>query len=146
MNYTTAIFLINSTTRAILATYEAEDNAKRTLFKTLDPTIKVDDFVLVQTDTRHKMTVCKVMEVDVDFDLESNTPVSWVIGKVDRAHVDSLMQQEADAVKAIKAAELRKKRNDLKESLLANYAAEINSLPIANVGGVLPAPEGEKAA
>lgn len=143
MNYTTAIFLINTTCRAILATYESDDNAKRVLFKTLDPTIKVDDFVLVQTDTRHKMTVCKVVEVDVDFDLESTTPVTWVIGKVDRAHVDNLMQQEADAVKAIKAAELRKKRSDLKESLLANYAAEIATLPIANVG-VLTSPEMKK--
>ncbi len=75
MNYSTAIFLINPKVRAIAAVYEPDtDNRKapRTIFKTFDSTIEVGDYILVPTDTRHKMTVNKVVEVDVEPDLESS--------------------------------------------------------------------------
>lgn len=134
MNYTTAVFLINTSVRAIMATYEAADNAPRTLFKTLDPELKEGDFVIVPTDTRHKMTVCKVVEVDVDFDIEASTPVHWVIGKVDREAFDETLKQEAIAIQKIKAAELRKKREDLASGLLANHVDELKSLKIAQIG------------
>ena len=83
MNHSTAIFLINNDVRAIAVTYEKIDLAKDTtkmmkyqaaylsggrlpdgavVFKTMDTAIKVDDFVIVPTDTRHGMTVCKVVE------------------------------------------------------------------------------------
>ena len=68
MNYSTAIFLINNHARALKVTYE--DGANPEIVKTLDQTIKLDDYVVVETDTRHKMTVVKVVETDVDFDLE----------------------------------------------------------------------------
>lgn len=77
MNYSTAIFLINKDVRAIAVTYEKidmnQDTTKMkfsapylsggklptgaTVFKTMDPKVKVDDYVTVPTDTRHGMTV-----------------------------------------------------------------------------------------
>lgn len=143
MNYTTAVFLINKHVRAIQATYEAADNAARTTFKTLDPEIAVGDFVVVPTDTRHKMTVCKVVECDVDVDFDSSVAMTWIIGKVDRAPHELTLSQEAQAVQAIKSAELRKKREDLAKSVLADKIADIKALPIAAMNGDHP---GEPAA
>lgn len=130
MNYSTAVFLINKHARAIVATYEADDKAPRTTFKTLDPSIKEGDYVIVETDTRHKITVCKVVETDVDFDFDTPAKMSWVIGKVDRAAFDLTLQQEQSAIAAIKSAELRKKREDLKKSMFADHMESIKALPI----------------
>lgn len=138
MNYTTAVFLINKHVRAVLGTYEAEDNAKRTVFKTLDETVQVGDFVVVPTDTRHKMTVCKIVETDVDLDFDSTVPVCWIIGKVDRVAHESVLAQEQVAIQAIKSAELRKKRDDLRQAMFADHLDTLKALPIAALNGDTP--------
>jgi len=136
MNQSTVIFLINKRARAIMATYEAETNAKRSLFKTLDESIAVDDLVIVQTDTRHKMTVCKVVEVDVDFDLDDATlQVNWIIGKVDKTAYEQLLAQEATAIRTVKSAELRQKREKLRDAMFADHLDAIKALPIADMNG-----------
>lgn len=141
MNYSTAVFLINKHVRAILATYEAEEKAVRTMFKTLDDTIRVGDFVIVPTDTRHKMTVCKVVECDVDVDFDSSVPVAWVIGKVDRAAHERTLAEEAQAVQAIKSAETQRKRDELRKSLMGAHVETIKALPIYANGEPTPAPK-----
>lgn len=138
MNYSTAVFLINKHVRAVKATYEANDGAQQTLFKTLDESINVGDFVIVPTDTRHKMTVCKVVEADCDIDMDSPVKVDWIIGKVDREVYETTLKNEAQAVQQIKAAELRKKREDLANNLLANHLDTIKALPIAAMNGDKP--------
>lgn len=145
MNYSTAVFLINDAARAIYATYEAETSAKKELFKTFDKTIKVDDLIIVPTDTRHKMTVCKVVEVDVDFDLETAQTVKWVIDKVSLAAFHKTLDQENVAIEAIKSAELRKKREELRTALFADHAAKLKELDIAHAGngGALEPPKSE---
>lgn len=132
MNHSTAVFLINDHVRAIMGVYESDDKAKRVMFKTLDPTIKVGDYVLVPTETRHKMSVNKVVECDVDVDFDSSVHVAWVIAKIDRAPYDTILVQEADAIQTIGSAEVKKKRDDLREALLANAGA-LKALPIASV-------------
>ena len=82
MNYSMAIFLISNQARAISVTYEADEKAAKTIFKTLDPSIAVGDYVVVQTDTRHQMTVCKVVETDIEPDFNSIALMKWIIGKV----------------------------------------------------------------
>lgn len=138
MNYSTAVFLINKNVRAIAAIYEAEAFAKsmpRTIFKTLDASLIPGDHVIVPTGTRHGMTICKVMEVDVDVDFDSTTPMAWVIGKVDDAPYKLILSQEATAIDKIKSAELRQKRADLRTALFADNLAEIAALPIAAMNG-----------
>lgn len=132
MNYTTAVMLINRNIRAVKATYEEKGPA--TLFKTLDQTIAVDDLVVVVTDTRHKMTVVKVTEVDVDVDFGSATPVSWVVDRVDPIKHENLINEEARAVSVIKAAELRNKREEMASKLLALKTDELDKLSIAHMG------------
>lgn len=140
MNYTTAVFLINSAVRAVICTYEAEDAAKRTMFKTLDKTIRTGDFVVVPTDTRHKMTVCKVVETDVDVDFDNPACVHWIIRKVDTAPYQTTLAQEADAIAAIKSAEKTKKRNELREAMMADVV-ELKALPITGIVEMPVAPE-----
>lgn len=130
MNYSTAIFLISDQARAVLVTYEQGENAARILYKTLDPRIKVDDFVVVPTDTRHHMTVCKVVEVDVEPDFDTRDDVKWIIGVVDTADFEDLTRQENDAIAKIKSAEKRRKRAELREALIADAEDDLKALPI----------------
>lgn len=129
MNYSKAIFLISDEARGILVTYENRDDAPRTLVKTLDPGISTGDYVVVETNTRHDMTVCKVVETDIEVDLDGSEQVKWIIGKVQTADYDDLVRQENDAIDRIKSAEKRKRRNELKKALLED-AEEIKALPI----------------
>ena len=125
MNYTTAVFLINNKVRAIMATYEGDDTNKnlRTMFKTLDQTIQVGDFIVVPTNTRHGMTVNKVVEVDVSVDFDSDKPVTWVVAKLDLGAYTKTMAQEDTAVMTIKSAEVRRKRDELRASLIKDSEA-----------------------
>jgi len=135
MNYSTAIFLINKHARGIAVTYEADEHAKREIVKTLDQDIQVDDFVIVQSDTRHKMTVCKVVETDVDFDLDSNTKMNWIVNKVDTEAFKEILTQETQAIATIKRAELRQKRDTLRDNLLKDHMETIKALPISAMNG-----------
>ena len=135
MNFSTAIFLISDEARAVVVTYEAHEGAERTLYKTLDPDIAVDDFVVVPTDTRHKMTVCKVVEVDVDVDFDSAAEIKWILGRVDTADIDEIRRQEEDAITKIKSAEKRSKREELRKKLLDDVGEEsLKALPIYTSG------------
>jgi len=151
MNYTTAVMLINTNIRAIKCTYEPDTDRitqSRTLFKTLDKSIAIGDYVVVPTDTRHKMTVVKVVEVDTDVDFEDPTQVGWIIGKVSIADYTQITTEEERAIKQIKDAEKLKKRNELRDSLLASQAEVLKALPIATMGDApaIDAPTDDKAA
>lgn len=146
-NYTNAIFLIREDCRAMKGIFEADaaedkPTAKRELFKTFDKTIKAGDLVNVTTHTRHKVSVVKIVEADcpVDF-LQANEDTRWIISKVDLTAQENLTQMEADAIAAIKAAELRKQRDDLKKTMMADHVATINELPIATAPSSLPPPK-----
>jgi predicted Mrr-cat superfamily restriction endonuclease len=136
MNYSTAVFLINDSVRAIACTYESADNSPRTIFKTFDQSIKKDDFVLVPTETRHKMTVCKVVEVDVEPDIETTQQMNWIIGPVERDDYERTLEQEKAAIDTMKQAEKNRRRDELRKSLLAHVEGEIKALPISHVKDV----------
>jgi uncharacterized protein (DUF2344 family) len=138
MNYSTAIFLINKNARAIRASYEnvaggATYDGAKYVFKTLDPDIAVDDYIVVPTETRHLMTVVKVAEVDVDLDLESSQEIKWVVGKINVEAYEELLKQEQQAIKKIKSAVMRKKRSELAEDLFTDNLEEIKALPISEI-------------
>ncbi|BEV44385.1 hypothetical protein [Afipia carboxidovorans] len=139
MNYSTAIFLINPKVRAIAAIYEPDTDARkapRTIFKTFDPTISIGDFILVPTETRHKMTVNKVVEVDVEPDLESHAQMNWVIGTVDRAMYENVLAQEAKAIDLMKAAEKTHAREELRKKMMAHVDEQkLGALQITRMSG-----------
>ncbi|HEY8066576.1 MAG TPA: hypothetical protein VIF40_17905 [Methylosinus sp.] len=143
MNYTTAVFLINKNVRAIRAIYEADEGGKkapRETFKTLDQDIVVGDFVIVESGTRHNMTLVKVVEVDVDVDFDSVLPMKWVVDVVDATGHAGVLAKEEQAIQAIKSAELRKKRDDLRAALILDQEA-LTALPLAAIGNAEPPTE-----
>lgn len=132
MNYQRAIFLISDEVRHIVATYLPEEGAKRTSFKTFDRDIGIDDYVVVPSTTRHGMTVVRVVEVDTEPDLDSEEPMEWIVGRIDRTDFEDLERQEAEAVAQIKSAQKRRKREELRQALLDDTAeTAIKSLPIS---------------
>lgn len=135
MNYSTAIFFVDPNVRAIRVSYD-ENETKTTLFKTLDDTIKKDDNVIVPTDTRQGMTVCKVKEVDIEVDPDLGTQVNWIVGKVDKDRYDSILKQEDVAIQKLKSAEIRKKRSAIQETLKKELALDLNALAIDHVPAV----------
>jgi len=133
MNNSTAIFLINPAVRVVKATYT--DGEAPGVFKTLDQGLVKDDLILVQTNTRHKLTVCKIVEVDVDFDPDTTETITWVFGKVDMGPINSLIAAEESAVKRIKTKQLERKRAEMARDMAADDD-EIKKLPLASIGDI----------
>lgn len=153
MNYSTAIFLINKDVRAIAVTYEKIDMDKdttkmkfnapylsglklpagATIFKTMDQEIKIDDYVIIPTNTRHGMTVCKVVAVDVDIDFDNNHDCSWIVGTVDTAPFEKIRQEEEKAIILIKAGEVKKKQAKLRTDMLTALGDAVKDIPMQNV-------------
>lgn len=142
MNYSSAIFLVRDDVRLVSVSYEvdAEGNGKRPFyqFKTMDPTLAVGDYVNMPTDTRHKMTVARIEEVDLEVDLDSPAQLSWIISKVDTVSYVSIVQAEADAILVMKSAEKNRRRTELREKLIADNP-ELNTFKNVTTTA-LPAP------
>ena len=143
MNYSTAIFLINSDVRAVAVSYEVdlEGKGKRpfTTFKTFEDDIVEGDYVVIPTGTRHDMTVARVEEVDVEIDLESSVQMQWIVDRVDTTARNRVEAQEAEAIAKIKSAEKRAKQDQLREKLLADNP-DLAGLSIVNAAAsALPA-------
>ncbi|GIT90122.1 hypothetical protein JANAI62_03950 [Jannaschia pagri] len=130
MNTSTIVFLINDHARAIEAVYE--EGAKVELFKTLDPSIAVDDLIVVQSGTRHKMTVAKVTAVDVNVNFDSPTIVKWAVQRVDTPAFTEILQSESDAISAVQAAERRRKKEELRKTMFADHEASIAALKLTD--------------
>jgi hypothetical protein len=146
MNYSTAIFLINDKVRAIAATYDADGydgdgrptdkKAPRIIFKTFDQSIKKGDLIIVPTKTRHKFTICKVVEVDLELDLETPQTVEWVAGVFEDTEHNRMLAMEASMHDTIRSAEKNRKREELRKSLMADSEVKLLALPIASVKDV----------
>ena len=143
MNYSTAIFLIRKDIRAVSVSYEVDAEGKGirpfVTFKTADHTVAAGDYVIIPTDTRHKMTVARVEEVDLDIDFNSAKQVDWLVGSVDRGVYDEILEREGEAIAAIKSAEKRRLQDELKEKLLADNP-DLQMLGTIDITPALPGP------
>ncbi len=120
MNYSTAILVMNPDARCVKVIYEPDtDHTKQTreMFKTFDKTLKVGDFVVVPTSTRFNLTVCKIVEVDIDDWMDTSKDLGWVVGRVDMADAEKVKAWEADAIQGLKDAEKRKRRREMQASM-----------------------------
>lgn len=150
-NYSTAAFLVNPEVRAIAVTYEKidlnEDTTKQmkytpgylsagklpngaVIFKSIDKTIKVGDFVIVPTDTRHGMTVCKVVAVDVEIDQDNTAECYWLVGTVDTAEFEQIRQWEENVIVEIKNSAVRKQRDQLSKDLMDSVGNDLPKLEL----------------
>lgn len=133
-NYSNAIFLLHDKARLMHGIFEADvgdvETAKREPFKTLDPTLKAGDLVVVETGSRHHASVVKIAKADVAPNFTSSEQTRWIICKVDLETYAKLQGMETQAIEAVKQAELKKERAELKKTMFADYSEELNALPI----------------
>lgn len=127
MEATKIILLINDDARLLEGRYE--ENGKTELFKTMDPTIKIDDLVVVESGTRWGFTVVKIISDDAEIDFDSDTKVRWIHSKVDRRAFDKILAQEAKAISAVRAADRNRRRNELRDAMFSHD--ELKALPMA---------------
>jgi len=130
MDNSTIVLLINDNARAIKAVYEPD--ATPEIFKTLDPTISVDDLLVVESSTRHGKTVVKVTEVDIDINFDTQGKVKWAVCKIDETAFEAILSQEKDAIAAVQSAERRRKKEALRRSMFEDHADKIKTLEIAD--------------
>jgi hypothetical protein len=135
MNNSKIVFVINDTTRAIMGEYEP--GQRPTQFKTLDQDIAVGDYVVVQSDTRHEMTVVKVVEVDVEVDLDGSEKMKWVIDVIDTPKFAKVLEQEQEAISAVQSAELRRKKNDMRKALFDDQEEKLKALSLTHTAEVI---------
>jgi hypothetical protein len=141
MNASKTVFLLNPKVRAVLAIYEDNEKAPRTMFKTLDQTIKVGDIVVVPTGTRHKFTCVKVVEVDVDVDFDTPETISWIVAPVELEEFEKVVAMEQEALDAVRKAEVRRKREELAATVFRDQEASLKELKIVSAGAQLPPPD-----
>ncbi len=133
MNYSTAVFLINDKVRAIKVSYDkaVEGSLLKTItFKSLNSKIKVEDYVVIPTSTRHGMTVCQVEEVDVEPNFEQVPEMEWLVGVVDREDFEKTNKLEKEAITAIKGAEFKRRRRELRKDMLEDDEDAVKGLGI----------------
>lgn len=151
MNYSTAVFIINDKARAVLCSYEprydpsnpspvAKPSTNDVVFKTMDQDIKVGDFVVVPTSTRHNMTVCRVVQTDLEIDYNSTVQMQWLIGKVDVASHEEIITMEEKAISVVKSAENNRIRKQLQQSIFADQEEKMMTLELTDLSQSKPKP------
>lgn len=141
MNYSTAALLMYpDKVRAIKVTYEKDTETKKAVsyvYKSFDKDIKVGDYVVVPTSTRHGMTVCKVSEVDIQVDLEdTRLEVKWIVSRVDNHTYEEVLSWETKVLATVREAQAKKKREELRKNLeesLNGALSEIKALPMPTI-------------
>lgn len=119
-NYSTLVFFVDTSVRAIKAIYEEDTitkKATRELFKTHDKTIKAGDYVVVPTDGRHDMAIVKVVEVDARLDMTSGDKVRWIIDKLSTDKYEKIKAWEDKAIEAFQNNEASKKRELIRKEM-----------------------------
>lgn len=143
MNYSSVIFLVNHSVRAIKTSYEVGPDGKGigpyVTYKSLDQDLAVGDYVVVPTDTRHKMSVVRVEKIESDVDPDWTVQLKWVVARIDTAEHTATIKTEAAVIERIKSAEARAKRDELAKKLLADNP-DIKALADLNEPPALAAP------
>ena len=118
MHNSRKVFLLENEPRCVLGAYEAGENPPLSEFKTFDGDIGVGDLVIVQSDTRHKMTVVKIAQVDIEPNLDSGSVMHWVVGKVDVDAFNETIKSESKFLDAARRAEKARRKEQLRKDFL----------------------------
>ena len=146
------VFLLDDSVKAIRAVYEkvnepaaaaempmaygqadpeTSPKLRGYLFKTHTSDHKVGDLLVVPTDTRHGFTVVKVVEVDAEPDMNAQSDVKWIVGKVDTATYFDIRAQEAEIIDKVAKSELKAQRDKLRETLLGADSERFEGMKLA---------------
>jgi len=108
------------------------------IFKTMDQDIKVGDFVVVPTDTRHGMTVNKVVAVDCEVNFESEVPVHWIVGTVNPHDYENLRQLEDQIITKLKDGQTKTRQQQIADTFMASLGEDDPLKGITFEGGDAP--------
>ena len=131
MHTSKIVFLLNDDVRTVRVKYDPDDLSTE-LFKTFDQSIKVDDMVVVESGTRHNMTTAKVVAVDEEVNFDGHHEIRWVVGKIDVPSYQHTLAEEEKAVSVVQAAERRRKKAALRETMIKDHENSIKQLELAN--------------
>ena len=96
MNKTIAAFILNPNVRAISCIFELR--GLEYTYKTLDSTIRKDDFVVVPGPKANSFKVVQVTKCDVDIDLSNNSiNYKWIVCRVEKGAYEQILLEEAEA-------------------------------------------------
>lgn len=133
MNYSTAICLVSDEVRGISCSYDLdpEGNVNQLYtFKSLDTQLGVGDLVVIPTDSRHGFTIVRIEEVDVEIPLEDSTDYKWIAARFDIRNYNKVLRYERELISTIKSTEKRRKREELREAVMADVKdEELPTLP-----------------
>jgi len=115
------------------------NNNPTRVFKTVDPSIKKDDLVIVTTTTRHGFTICKVTEVGFPVDFNSAEAWGWIGGKFDKEAFASLIKIEEGVQQRVAKASENKMRKEIMDAMGLGEVSfddlQLRRLNAANPGG-----------
>lgn len=123
MNPTAAVMLVEDSIRPCMVEYDPDNyknNSDNKFFKCLDPSIKIDDLVIVTTGTRHGMTVAKVKKIGVQevvVNYEGVDVWGWVVGPVPSEQHKRILATEASIVGRVQEATTNELKAKLKASM-----------------------------
>jgi hypothetical protein len=132
-----AIFLADipgAPVRCLEVVYDPRKPHEKTLCKTFDQTIKIDDYVVVQTDERHNMTVCKVVRVDIQPSLRSSDRCRWILSKVDMDAHERNLTGEQHLLNVMHSAEIRKEREEMRKTFMGDLKPDETKLMLEAFG------------
>ena len=133
MNTSKIAFLIDDTVRAFRCAYEPDDpSATNSWFKSFDQDLEVDDLVVVESTTRHGMTVAKIVEADADINFDTPEVVRWIVAKIDVLAHSKVIEREQIGIKTVQTAEKRAKREELRAAMIEAHGEEVASLAISH--------------
>lgn len=111
------VFLLDDNVKCVSGKYEVGHSASTEEFKTGLNGIEVGDYIVVPTDTRQKMTVVRVDEIDIEPDLESDIKMDWVMCKVPKTEYDATMASEKAFTDRNRIAIRKRKKQELIKTL-----------------------------
>ncbi len=128
MNFSVAALLVDTSIRSVKVQYDpdnARNNSTFAFYKATDDTLKVDDMVVVPTNTRHGFTVAKIVEIDFPVNFDSHEQWGWIVGKVDTTTYEATLEMEKGLIKKVHKIEENKKRAEL---VAAMNLAEVGNI------------------
>lgn len=104
--------------------------SKQYVYKTMDPSIKEGDYVVVETNdgTNAALKVARVVNIDADIQFHSSVEYKWIVDKIDMSKYRELIAQELVMIDKLKVIERKSQRAKLKSEVLAFAGDEVDKV------------------
>lgn len=135
-NYSEAAFLLDQPCMAVKASYQPQKSRPEkfpddvSTFKSFIPDLQEGELVVVTSKARWGFSVCKVTEVGVTPELDTDQEVQWIVARVPMEIHEGIIEQEKMIIAKIKAAELEDQKDELRKKMMGSRSRDIAALPL----------------